>query len=204
MGVRQAGDRAILLELDDAAGVRQVHAELSEDPVEGVADLVPGARTLLVVATRAGDGALAEAVIRARRATASEGEHASPSPVRIPVRYDGEDLPEVAARCGMPVSELIERHSGTLYTAAFLGLAPGFAYLTGLDPALRLPRRDSPRTAVPAGAVAVAGEFTGVYPRATPGGWHLIGTTDVPLWDLGKQPPALIMPGAVVRFEPVR
>lgn len=172
VGVRQAGDRAILLELDDAAGVRQVHAELSEDPVEGVADLVPGARTLLVVATRAGDGALAEAVIRARRATASEGEHASPSPVRIPVRYDGEDLPEVAARCGMPVSELIERHSGTLYTAAFLGLAPGFAYLTGLDPALRLPRRDSPRTAVPAGAVAVAGEFTGVYPRATPGGWH--------------------------------
>lgn len=201
-GVRPVGDRAVLLEFDDSTGVQQAHAVLSGRPIDGVVDLVPGARTLLVIADL--ESALAEAVKRARLPMSGVGAPASTITVRLPVRYDGADLTEVAERCGWSVEEVIARHSRRTYTAAFLGLVPGFAYLTGLDPALRLPRRDSPRTSVPAGTVAMASEFTGVYPRSSPGGWHLLGTTRIPLWDLEQQPPALLVPGTTVYFEPIR
>jgi KipI family sensor histidine kinase inhibitor len=122
------------------------------------------------------------------------------APVLLPVRYDGPDLDEVAALTGLSPQEVAARHLAGRYTVAFGGFMPGFAYLTGLDPALRVPRRDSPRPRVPAGAVAVAGDLAAVYPAATPGGWRLLGTCDTPLFDVDRTPPALLTPGTPVRF----
>lgn len=120
--------------------------------------------------------------------------------IEIPVLYNGEDLSLVAEATGLNVDEVIALHSGTTYDAAFAGFAPGYVYCTGLDPRLHLPRRPSPRVAVPAGSVAIADVYTAVYPQASPGGWHLLGTTDVPLFDLHADEPALIRPGDRVRF----
>ena len=114
--------------------------------------------------------------------------------------YDGEDLPDVARTTGLGQREVVERHLRAEYVVAFCGFAPGFAYLSGGDPALRVSRRNSPRTRVPAGSVGLADEFTGVYPRQMPGGWQLIARTDVVLWDLDRDPPALLPPGTRVRF----
>ncbi len=108
--------------------------------------------------------------------------------------------PEIAQLTGLGVDEVIRRHQRAEYVVAFVGFAPGFGYLVGGDPALRVPRRSTPRTRVPAGSVALAGEFTGVYPREGPGGWQLIGRTEAVLWDLDRQPPALLAPGTRVRF----
>ena len=124
--------------------------------------------------------------------------------VEVPTVYDGPDLADVAARTGTTVAEVIGLHSGTEYHAAFCGFAPGFAYLTGLPAALQLPRRADPRPKVPAGSVAIAAEFTGVYPTASPGGWHLLGHTEETIWDAARGRPSLIAPGDRVRFVPVR
>ena len=121
--------------------------------------------------------------------------------IRIPVRYDGPDLLEVAERTCLSPSEVIERHCSREYQVYLLGFAPGFAFLGDLDPALALPRRSTPRTRVPAGSVAIAGSQTGIYPIPTPGGWHLIGSTTVRLFDPAKRPPTLFLPGDRVRFE---
>jgi KipI family sensor histidine kinase inhibitor len=127
------------------------------------------------------------------------GQQQEPA-VRLEVHYDGADLELVARRSGLPVDEVIRRHCAPEYTVQFCGFAPGFGYLSGLDPALRLPRLDSPRPAVPAGSVGIAGEFTGVYPRSSPGGWLLLGHTDAVLFDLDRRPPALLRPGTAVRL----
>lgn len=119
----------------------------------------------------------------------------------IPVTYDGPDLVEVARLTGLTVDEVVAAHTGTPWRVAFGGFAPGFAYLVGGDPRLQVPRRETPRTSVPAGSVGLAGEFSGVYPRASPGGWQLIGRTDAVMWDVDRDPPALLAPGATVRFE---
>jgi KipI family sensor histidine kinase inhibitor len=123
--------------------------------------------------------------------------------VVVEVRYDGEDLEEVASLTGLSSSEVVARHVGGAYVSAFCGFAPGFAYLTGLDPSLRVARRDSPRTRVPAGAVAIADEYTAVYPRESPGGWRIIGHTSTPVWDLAADPPTLLAPATRVRFVQV-
>jgi KipI family sensor histidine kinase inhibitor len=123
--------------------------------------------------------------------------------VEIGVRYDGEDLPAVADRLGFEVAEVVARHSAPTYTVACLGFSRGFPYLDGLDPELRLPRRDTPRKRVPAGSVAIAAEQAGIYPQTSPGGWHLLGRTDVPLFDPDREPPALLAPGDRVRFVPL-
>ncbi|HEX5824350.1 MAG TPA: 5-oxoprolinase subunit PxpB [Candidatus Limnocylindrales bacterium] len=131
----------------------------------------------------------------------------APAPVEIPVRYggvDGPDLADVAAIHGLRPSEIVELHAGAVYRVLFLGFAPGFAYLGGLPPGLVTPRRATPRARVPAGSVGIAGEQTGVYPLAMPGGWQLIGRTDAPLWDTARPSPALLGPGDRVRFVPVR
>lgn len=120
--------------------------------------------------------------------------------LEIPVRYDGPDLALVADATGLSVSEVVARHSQVTYFAAFSGFAPGYVYCTGLDQELWLPRRPSPRTSVPAGSVAIADAYTAVYPQASPGGWHLIGSTDLTLFDLTRSEPALIRPGDRVRF----
>jgi KipI family sensor histidine kinase inhibitor len=123
--------------------------------------------------------------------------------VVIEATYDGEDLAGVAELTGTPIDEVVRRHLAASYVVAFTGFAPGFAYLAGGDPALVVPRRDPPRTRVPAGGLALAGEVTGRYPHAGPGGWQLIGRTDAVLWDLGRAAPALLAPGTRVRFTEV-
>jgi KipI family sensor histidine kinase inhibitor len=123
------------------------------------------------------------------------------APVEITVVYDGPDLTEVARLTGLAEDEIVAAHTGTPWRIAFGGFAPGFAYLTGGDPRLSVPRRDEPRTTVPAGAVGLAGEYSGVYPRPSPGGWQLIGRTDAVLWDADRDPPALLAPGGSVRFR---
>lgn len=189
----------LVIEVDDLDQALALFRSLRSEPIPGVEELVPAARTVYVrfrpwLTSRA---AIA-AQVRGRSLTAV------PPPagglVRIPVHYAGEDLPDVAAICGLTVAEVVRRHTAATYTVAFTGFAPGFAYLAGGDPALRVPRRSTPRTAIPAGAVGVAGEFTGVYPRVSPGGWQLLGRTAVLMWDLHREAPALLQPGARVQF----
>jgi KipI family sensor histidine kinase inhibitor len=205
------GDRGLLVEVADTAAVLAVVELLRAHPLaaELVADLVPGARTVLVVARPgvtagrlvdvAPDGrGVAEAVSQPVRQVRRE------EPTTIPVVYDGPDLAAVAALTGLSEREVVAAHTGTAWRVAFGGFAPGFAYLVGGDPRLRVPRRDEPRTSVPAGSVGLAGEFSGVYPRASPGGWQLLGHTDLALWDLDREPPALLTAGATVVFEEVR
>ena len=193
------GRRAVLVELEDVLGFQAALTALDPD---GVEELVPAARTLLVrfdPAVTDADrlGALLREVSPVDSAVSASAE------VVIPVRYDGEDLADVAAEAGLSVSEVISRHSGGSYVSAFCGFAPGFAYLSGSDPALHVARRSTPRTRIPAGSVAIAGEYSAVYPSASPGGWRLLGRTDVPVWDVDRDPPNLLPPGTRVRFEAV-
>ncbi len=147
---------------------------------------------------------------KARSAVTATGgllDGLSTAPVEIPVRYggpDGPDLARVAALHGLRPEEVIELHASTTYRVLALGFTPGFAYLGVLPAVLVTPRRDTPRPHVPAGSVAIAGRQTAVYPLETPGGWHILGRTDLALWDLGRDPPALLAPGATVRFRPIR
>jgi KipI family sensor histidine kinase inhibitor len=208
--VLAAGDRAVLLEFDSAQQVAAAHEHLTEQAPPGVVELVPAARTILVHYDPA-IFSLDELALPPFDASAPAAATTAPSAasarafglVTIPVRYDGPDLAELSTRTGLGVAEIVERHAAPVYLVAFCGFSPGFAYLTGLDPLLRLPRRPTPRTRVPAGSVAVADEFAGVYPAAGPGGWHLLGRTDAVLWDVERDPPALLGPGARVRFEAV-
>lgn len=124
-------------------------------------------------------------------------------PTTIPTYYDGSDLSEVAERLRLPESEVVRLHSETVYTVFMIGFLPGFPYLGVLPEVLQLPRRDTPRLRVPAGAVAIAGAQTGIYPQASPGGWHLIGRTDFPLFDVALQSPARLQPGMRVKFVPI-
>jgi len=198
--VLPCGDAALLVEAGDAA--LGVYAALLDRPLAGVSDLVPAARTVLVrfAPTEVCAESLAAELAAVRPVSVAAG---SGELVEVPVHYDGADLAEVGRLTGLGESGVVEAHAAARYVVAFSGFAPGFGYLTGLDPRLRLPRRGTPRVRVPAGAVGVAGEFTGVYPRSSPGGWHLLGRTSVPLWDAGRTPPALLRPGTRVRFEPV-
>jgi KipI family sensor histidine kinase inhibitor len=199
--VLRAGSNAVLVELASLAEVMDLHTALRADRPAGVADLVPAARTVLVVfdAAATSHDALARRIRQLEPAAATAQEPTSAG-VEIPVVYDGADVAEVARLTGLSERAVVERHLRSDYVVAFCGFAPGFAYLAGGDPALAVPRRDDPRTGVPAGSVALADEFTGIYPRAMPGGWQLIGRTDVVLWDLERDPPALLPAGTPVRF----
>ena len=194
-----AGTGALLVELPDLPHTLDLLAALQAAPLAGVHELVPAARTLLIHFDR--HQTSAPALRRAIEALPLERQQAGDGArIEIPVRYDGADLAEVAALLGVSVAELIARHTGQDYTVAFCGFAPGFAYLAGGHPSLDVPRRATPRTKVPAGSVALAGTFAAVYPNATPGGWQLLGTTELPMWDLAREPPALLQPGMRVRF----
>jgi KipI family sensor histidine kinase inhibitor len=155
-------------------------------------DVVPGAQTVLLDGV-AGRESLGEALAGWRPEAAERGPL-----VEVPVTYDGPDLEDVAARWGCEVSEVATRHQATAFVAAFCGFAPGFAYLAGLD--VEIPRLASPRSRVPAGSVALAGTWCGIYPTRSPGGWRIIGRTDAELWDASRTPPALLAPGTRVRF----
>ncbi|KPI21501.1 Allophanate hydrolase subunit 1 [Actinobacteria bacterium OK074] len=196
------GDRALLVELPSGAEAEALHAELLRRRAAGdliVGEIVPAARTVLL------DG-LADPSRWAARLASWDIPPAAPrteAAVEIPVRYDGPDLPDVAAHWGVPVDEVARIHAAAEFRVAFCGFAPGFGYLTGLPARYDVPRRATPRTGVPAGSVALAGPYTGVYPRSSPGGWQLIGTTDAVLWDHTRVPAALLAPGAQVRFVPL-
>ncbi|MEV4144678.1 allophanate hydrolase subunit 1 [Amycolatopsis sp. NPDC049691] len=193
------GRSAVLVELDDVLGFQ---AALTRLPVDGVEELVPAARTLLVRFDPAvTDADRLGAVLR--EVSPVDGAVAASAEVVVPVVYDGEDLADVAAEAALSVAELVSRHSKGSYVSAFCGFAPGFAYLSGLDPALHVSRRSTPRTRIPAGSVAIAGEYSAIYPSASPGGWRLLGRTDVPVWDVERDPPNLLPPGTRVRFEAV-
>ncbi|MFB9908433.1 5-oxoprolinase subunit B family protein [Allokutzneria oryzae] len=202
MRIRHCGRDGVLVELDGLDQVLGLHAALRADPPTWLVELVPAATTLLVRFDPA--SATVDRVVEGVGAVElSTVDAAGLREVVIPVRYDGADLADVSSRTGMTEAEVVERHSRARYTVAFCGFAPGFGYLTGLDRALWLPRRETPRTRVPAGSVALADQYAGVYPRSSPGGWHILGSTDLAVWDVDRDPPALLVPGAPVRFEVV-
>ena len=201
MNLRFVGDSALLIEVPDSAAAQQLRRVLLEEHIAGVRELVPGYDTLLMEfdpLTLDTDKFLHRLPkLKEHPLRASPGrEH------EIELRYDGADLEEVARLTGLETMEVIRRHSAANYSVAFLGFAPGFPYLVGLDPALRVPRLKSPRTRVSAGSVAIAGEFAGIYPQATPGGWRVLGHTEAVLFDATRAEPALLMPGDKVRFRP--
>ena len=188
----------MLVELPDLDAVLALQAALAADPVPGVAEVIPAARTLMIrSARRPADARLAAEVLarQGRPAAAPQGPE-----VEIPVTYDGADLAEVATLMQRSPAAVIAAHQAAAWQVAFCGFAPGFAYLTCDDPAFDLPRRASPRARIPAGSVALAGRFSGIYPTASPGGWQLIGSTTLPMWDITRDPPAILPPGARVRF----
>ncbi|MEP6851558.1 MAG: allophanate hydrolase subunit 1 [bacterium] len=200
MRVLPCGERAVLLEVDDLPAVLSLAAALRADPVPGTVDLVPAARTVLVRTEPAVDVDAVRAHVA--RLTLGPADAGPPGPlVTVDVDYDGADLAAVAAACHLSPEEVVAAHAGREWTVAFLGFAPGFAYLTGGDPRLRVPRREVPRTRVPAGSVALADGYGAIYPRASPGGWQLIGRTDASVWDIDRDPPALLVPGTRVRFR---
>lgn len=208
------GASALLVDLGDATAVAHLTRAIGASALAAEVEVVPAATTVLV---RVGDprrGAAPGRLAAVRHAL--EDLLAQPDVtinawaadvaadlVEIPVRYDGDDLSDVAGRVGLTVAELIALHSGTVFLAAFCGFTAGFCYMTGLPERLVLPRRPSPRPRVPANTVAIADIYCGVYPAATPGGWNLLGTTAVSMWDARRDPPSLVSPGQRVRFVPV-
>lgn len=201
MKVRTAGDLGILVELPEREQVLRLFEQLREHPVRGQREIVPAASTLLITTDSADSAA------RARTHIGSLDLSAAPviddRLVTVDVVYDGEDLEEVAGLTGMRAEDVIRAHTAQTWTAAFGGFAPGFVHLRGEDDRLEVSRRPSPRTSVPAGSVAIAGGYSAVYPRDSPGGWRIIGRTSLRLWDLERAEPALIRPGNRVRFRAV-
>lgn len=200
------GENGVLVELDDGTERRRLDSALRNGLVPGITEgliieQVPATRTVLVKTDNP------QAVVDALRGididSLPEADEGSAEEVTIPVSYDGEDLAEVAALLGITPAEVVERHTGQVWTVEFSGFAPGFGYLLGEHNNLAVPRRSSPRTRIPPGAVGLAGDFSGVYPKASPGGWQLIGRTEVAMWDPDRDEPALLAPGKRVRFVPV-
>jgi KipI family sensor histidine kinase inhibitor len=199
MRVLPSGTTAVLVELDDVDEVLALYAALVDDSPQGVVDLVPASRTLLVVIDPATTSlsAVTEAV---RRTTPHKYSRNCGELLEIPVTYDGEDLDHAAQLLGCDAAELVRRHTADQWTVAFCGFAPGFGYLTSKAWRAQVPRRSSPRKKVPRGSVALAAEFSGIYPRESPGGWQLIGRTSLALFDASRAPAALLRPGVRVKF----
>ena len=190
---------ALLVELDNLEQTLALLASLKNQPIAGIEELVPAARTILI-SWRPTACTMAELVQAIGQRDTSARVQRSGTLIEIPVHYTGEDLSDVAQLLGITPEEVISRHTGSEYTVAFTGFAPGFAYLSGGHPSFNVPRRSTPRTRIPAGAVGLAGTFSGVYPQASPGGWQLIGVTPAAMWDLQRDVPALLQPGYRVRF----
>jgi KipI family sensor histidine kinase inhibitor len=206
--VHDYGDQALLLDFDSTAEVLAWCDALRDADLLGVLDIVPASRTVLLklagpryrAATRARLDKL-----RVKQASVDAGT--APTDLRadvtIDVVYDGADLDEVARLTGLSPDEVVAAHTAAPMRVGFGGFAPGFGYLVGGDERLHVPRRAEPRTRVPVGSVGLAGEFSGVYPRESPGGWQLIGHTDAVLWDVERDPPALLTPGLWVQFRAI-
>ncbi|MFC7451416.1 5-oxoprolinase subunit B family protein [Rhodococcus daqingensis] len=203
MRLLDAGDGGVLAEFENLDTVLAHYRALDASRPAGIVDLVPAARTILVRfdPQRTDRAGIARWLRETGPATGLATE--AGALVRIPVHYDGPDLSAVGELTGLGPDGVVSAHTGSDWTVAFAGFAPGFGYLVGGDPRLRVPRRDDPRTEVPAGAVGLAGEFSGVYPRKSPGGWQLIGHTTERMWEVDREPPALLRPGDTVRFVAV-
>ncbi|MDQ6729982.1 MAG: allophanate hydrolase subunit 1 [Actinomycetota bacterium] len=199
-GFRPVGERGLLVELADNRTAQQLARHVRAHFSGRVQEVVPGHTTVLVV----GIDQRITATELAGFVPDTDPPAETADPLTIAVTYDGPDLHDVAAACAVSPEEVVSRHTQARYTVAFIGFAPGFAYLIGGDQKLAPGRRDEPRERVPAGAVAIAGEYSAVYPRASPGGWQLIGHTDAVMFDSEREPPALAGPGAAVRFTEVR
>ncbi|MEP7112372.1 MAG: 5-oxoprolinase subunit PxpB [Ilumatobacteraceae bacterium] len=195
MKVLPFGPGAILAEYESLSEVMAVDDALRSSGLAGLDEVVPAARTVLVRYHGVDRAELDALLVPTAMTPRADGPI-----VEIPVVYDGVDLDEVASSTGLSAERVVEIHSSEIYSAAFLGFTPGWAYLVGLSPELRLPRRSTPRTSVAAGSVAIANEFTGVYPTTSPGGWHLLGHTDETMFDVNRGKPALVMAGDRVRF----
>jgi KipI family sensor histidine kinase inhibitor len=194
------GETALLIGCDDLSTVRRVDAALQAADLSWLRETVPAYDSVLVIG-RPGSGPQLDALaLDLPSWTLPEDTSLTGREVVLEVRYDGPDLADVCALAGLDATEVVARHTAPAYTVAFLGFSPGFPYLLGLDPALRVPRLDSPRTSVPPGAVGIGGHQTGVYPTSTPGGWRLIGSTAAVLFDPARDPAALLRAGDTVRF----
>ena len=200
--MRAAGEDGLLIELPDVAAVHALAGLIRQhEHAHDLAELIPGARTVMLVGPRDVLTRIGEDVQSFEPRTVEAGE---PRIVEIPVRYDGADLEAVAQRAGLSVEEVIEAHSSATHSVDFFGFSPGLAYISGTPQAIRVPRRDNPRTRVPVGAVAIANEYTVIYPAATPGGWNLIGTLDgPPMWDTDADPPTRVGLGDRIVFRRV-
>ncbi|KLI05415.1 allophanate hydrolase [Mycolicibacterium conceptionense] len=202
---RDYGDQALLLEFDSTADVLAWTATLAAAQLLGVLDIVPASRTILIkLADPRYQAPTRQRLSKLRLQPGSAPVRPTGQPdVTIDVVYDGADLDDVATLTGLTPEQVIAAHTGTPWQVGFMGFAPGFAYLVGGDERLRVPRRAEPRTTVPPGAVALAGEFSGIYPRQSPGGWQLIGRTDAVLFDVHRDKPALLTPGTWVQFRAI-
>ncbi|MGR8011723.1 5-oxoprolinase subunit B family protein [Streptomyces hypolithicus] len=204
MRVLPAGSRALLIELGSGEDADALHAELLRRREQGtlpaVREIVPAARTVLLDGID-DPGTFGQQVARWEIPSLAPDVRET---VEIPVRYDGPDLDAVAELWGVAPHEVGRIHAAAAFRVAFCGFAPGFGYMTGLGERYAVPRRTTPRTSVPAGSVALAGPYTGVYPRSSPGGWQLIGSTNAVLWDHTREPAALLTPGVRVRIVPER
>jgi KipI family sensor histidine kinase inhibitor len=195
VNVLRYGETGLLVETESP-----LHVAAQAAALRGVVEVVPAACTVLLrFDPHATDEASLRAALAGVRADGT-GQLLEGPLVEIEVRYDGDDLADVAQSVDISQDDVVARHTAPTYVVAFCGFSPGFAYLTGLDPLLRLPRLGEPRVSVPAGSVAIAGEFTGVYPRSSPGGWRLLGRTEAELWNADRREPALLSPGTRVRF----
>jgi KipI family sensor histidine kinase inhibitor len=211
VNIRVYGDHALLLEFDNTDEVLAWTAAIRAGAPPGVLDIVPASRTVLIKLEDARYQAPTRQRLARLHVAAAWGDASAPADVRadvqIEVVYDGPDLDEVARLTGLTADQVIAAHTGTPWRVGFGGFAPGFAYLVGGEGRLEVPRRAEPRTKVPAGSVGLAGEFSGVYPRESPGGWQLIGRTsnDQPaLWDVNREQPALLTPDMWVQFRAVQ
>lgn len=196
------GPRTFLVQLADLDDTLALFDALQANPIPGVAEVVPAAQTLMV-RTDVGvfaDAALAAQITARAPAPGTKPAERSTETVELPATYDGEDLDDVARHMGLTTAEVIAAHQATTWQVAFCGFAPGFAYMTCGDARFDVPRRPTPRTRLPAGSIALAGRFCGIYPKDSPGGWQLIGRTEVPMWDLSRTPAALLRPGVRCRF----
>lgn len=203
MQIHKVGTRALLIDLDNLNQVMAWHTDLSTKPLRHQVDCIAAATTILL-SFDSPDGAT-DAAENLADYNPSVVSQRNPRTVDIDVKYDGEDLDKVADQLGMSREAVVDWHTSTLWKAAFGGFAPGFTYCAPEDPqnVKPVPRRANPRTVVPTGAVGIAGDFTAVYPRRSPGGWQLIGTTNTPMWDSHSEPPALVQPGDRVRYRAV-
>lgn len=198
--IHRAGSHDLLVDLDSLDSVLALTAALEADPLPGQRDLLSAAQTLFLKFGTSEEAAQASQQLPGL--DIGSVAHAAGKIVEVPVHYDGEDLAAVAELTGLGIDGVIKAHSSQSWRAVFGGFAPGFAYLLGENQLLNVPRRDTPRTKVPAGAVALAGDYSAVYPRQSPGGWQLIGHTDLQMWDLDRENPALIRPQDTVKFIP--